>query len=71
MNPDDDIALQIRDLESRLAWQDDTLDKLNAVIREQWEQIDQNRQRLEALEERIRELELEDGGPAITPPPHY
>jgi uncharacterized coiled-coil protein SlyX len=28
-------------------------------------------QRVDALEERVRELEISEGGPAITPPPHY
>lgn len=71
MNRPDDAAARIQDLESRLAWQDDTIDSLNAVIREQWERVDRLEQRMNALEERIRELEANEGGPPITPPPHY
>lgn len=71
MNRPDDAAARIQDLESRLAWQDDTIDSLNAVIREQWERVDRLEQRMNALEERIRELEVNEGGPPITPPPHY
>ena len=71
MSTHDDPRAQIQDLESRLAWQDDTIDKLNAVIGEQWGLVDRLSQRLDALEERVRELEISEGGPAVTPPPHY
>ena len=71
MSVHDDPSAQIQDLESRLAWQDDTIDQLNAVIRTQWDMVDRLAQRVDALEERVRELEISEGGPAITPPPHY
>jgi SlyX protein len=71
MSVHDDPHAQIQDLESRLAWQDDTIDQLNAVIRTQWDVVDRLLQRVDALEERVRELEISEGGPAITPPPHY
>jgi SlyX protein len=71
MSVHDDPHAQIQDLESRLAWQDDTIDQLNAVIRNQWDMVDRLSQRMDALEERVRELEISEGGPAITPPPHY
>jgi SlyX protein len=71
MTDSDGFTARLQDLESRLAWQDDTIDRLNAVIRDQWDVIDRLRQRLDAMEERVRELEIEEGGPPITPPPHY
>ena len=71
MSVHDDPSAQIQDLESRLAWQDDTIDQLNEVIRTQWDMVDRLSQRVDALEERVRELEISEGGPAITPPPHY
>jgi SlyX protein len=71
MSVHDDPHAQIQDLESRLAWQDDTIDQLNAVIRTQWDVVERLSQRVDALEERVRELEISEGGPAITPPPHY
>jgi SlyX protein len=71
MNPHQELASQIQDLESRLAWQDDTIDQLNSVIREQWDVVDRLLQRIDALDERVRELEVSEGGPAVTPPPHY
>jgi SlyX protein len=71
MNPHQELASQIQDLESRLAWQDDTIDQLNSVIREQWDVVERLLQRIDALDERVRELEVSEGGPAVTPPPHY
>ena len=71
MSVHDNPNAQIQDLESRLAWQDDTIDQLNAVIRTQWDLVDRLSQRVDALEERVRELEISEGGPAIMPPPHY
>ena len=71
MTAQDTLSSQIQDLESRLVWQDDTIDKLNAVIREQWDLVDRLVQRMDALEERVRELEISEGGPPVEPPPHY
>ena len=71
MNPHQELASQIQDLESRLAWQDDTIDQLNSVIREQWDVVERLLQRIDALDERVRELEVSEGGPAVKPPPHY
>lgn len=64
---------QIADLESRLAFQDDTVDQLNKVVIEQGERI----ARLEALLRRTREqvemlVPLMHMAPGEEPPPpHY
>ena len=71
MSTPDELATRLHDLESRLAWQDDTIDRLNTVISQQWEVVDRLAQRLGALEERVRESEASGGAPADTPPPHY
>ncbi len=71
MSTPEELATRLHDLESRLTWQDDTIDRLNTVISQQWEVVDRLAQRLDALEERVRELEVEEGGPPVTPPPHY
>lgn len=64
-------ADRLAELESRQAWQDDTLEQLNGVIARQWETIDRLLQRVERLEDRVLELEQREGGPPVTPPPHY
>lgn len=62
---------RLAELESRLAWQEDALEQLNTVISRQWDTIDQLLRRADALEDRLGELEAEEGGPPVTPPPHY
>ena len=47
---------RLAELESRLAWQEDTLEQLNAVISRQWDTLDQLLRRMEALEDRLAEL---------------
>ena len=71
MNGIVDALERVAELESRLAWQDDTLEQLNGVIARQWETIDRLLQRVERLEDRVQELEMREGGPPVTPPPHY
>ena len=71
MSEPDALVSQVQDLESRLAWQDETIDQLNAIVRGHWDLIDRLEQRLIALEDRLQELEAADGGPPFTPPPHY
>lgn len=66
-----DIAGRVSDLETRLAFQDDTIDQLNAVIRDQWNTIDRLVQQLAQLEDRVRELEVRAGPAPVAPPPHY
>lgn len=73
--PEDAAVLlaRIAELESRLAFQDDTVDQLNRVVTEQ----DQRIQRLETLLRRTREqvemlLPLMHAAPGEEPPPpHY
>jgi SlyX protein len=71
--PDPDFPARIADLESRLAFQDDTIEALNKVVTEQ----DQRIARLEASLRRTREqvellLPLMHAAPGEeAPPPHY
>ena len=64
---------QITDLESRLAFQDNTVDELNRVVIEQGDRI----ARLEAMLRRLREqveglMPLLNAAPGEeAPPPHY
>ena len=64
---------RITELESRLAFQDDTIQKLNDVIVEQQQQIDQLSVQMSELKEQIQSLVpvLVADEAQETPPPHY
>lgn len=61
------------ELETRLAFQDDTLQALNAVVVRQQQEIDRLTRDLEALKTELRALApaLVAGRGEETPPPHY
>jgi SlyX protein len=58
-------------LETRLTFQDETIEALNKTITEQWLKIDALTRQLVALNERLREAEAHVPGAANEPPPHY
>jgi SlyX protein len=58
-------------LETRLAFQDETIETLNKAITAQWQQIDALTRQLAALGERLSEAEANAPAPANEPPPHY
>ena len=58
-------------LETRLAFQDETIETLNKTITEQWLKIDALTRQLANLNERLQEAETRSGGAANEPPPHY
>jgi SlyX protein len=62
---------RIDTLESRLAFQDHTIETLNKTVTEQWAKIDALTRQLVALGEQLREAESQMPGLANEPPPHY
>ena len=58
-------------LEARIAYQDDTIETLNATIMEQWKQIDALTRQVAALNDRLQEAEARSPGPTNERPPHY
>lgn len=58
-------------LETRLAFQDETIEALNKTITEQWLKIDALARQLANLSERLQEAEVHVSGAANEPPPHY
>ncbi len=58
-------------LETRLTFQDETIDALNKTITEQWLKIDVLTRQLKAFSERLQEAETRTPGSADEPPPHY
>jgi SlyX protein len=65
------LADRIDTLESRLAFQDHTIEALNKTVTEQWAKIDALTRQLVALGERLQETESQMPGPTNEPPPHY
>jgi SlyX protein len=58
-------------LESRLTFQDETIETLNKTITQQWNKIDALTRQLANLSERLQETETHVSGAANEPPPHY
>ena len=58
-------------LETRLTFQDETIEALNKTITAQWLKIDALTRRLEILSERLQEAEANTPGASNEPPPHY
>lgn len=66
-----DTAERLERLESRIAFQDQTLEDLNAVITEQWMVIEQLRRKVEVMEEQVRSGGYIADPASEKPPPHY
>jgi SlyX protein len=65
------LSARIDELEARLAFQDDTIETLNATVTAQWLKIDALSRQVAALNDRLRETEASMPKPASEPPPHY
>jgi SlyX protein len=71
MSETNTLSERIDLLETRLAFQDETIETLNKTITEQWLKIGALTRQLEALRERLQEAEARVPGAANEPPPHY
>ena len=58
-------------LETRLTFQDETIETLNNTITAQWLKIDALTRQVATLSERLQEAETHAPGDANEPPPHY
>jgi SlyX protein len=58
-------------LETRLAYQDETIETLNQTITAQWKQVDALTRKVAALSDRLEEAGTPAPGPANERPPHY
>ncbi|OAF01795.1 SlyX protein [Bradyrhizobium centrolobii] len=65
------LSERIDTLETRLAYQDNTIESLNETITAQWKQIDALTRQIAQLAERLQEAEANAPGPANERPPHY
>ena len=71
MNEANTLSERIDLLETRLAFQDETIETLNKTITEQWLKIDALTRQVANLGERLHEAEAQAPGAANEPPPHY
>jgi SlyX protein len=58
-------------LETRLTFQDVTIETLNKTITAQWLKIDALTRQMAELSERLRDAESHAPGAGNEPPPHY
>jgi SlyX protein len=65
------LSERIDVLETRLAYQDETIETLNQTITAQWKQIDALTRQVKALNERLEEASAQAPGPFSERPPHY
>jgi SlyX protein len=65
------LSDRIDALETRLTFQDETIETLNKTITEQWLKIDALTRQLANLSERLQEAEIRAPDAANEPPPHY
>jgi SlyX protein len=66
-----ELSERIDALETRLTFQDDTIETLNQTITAQWQAIDALTRQVGLLNERLREAEAGGYRPSNEPPPHY
>ena len=69
--PENDQEQRISDLEMRVAFQEDTLDKLSDVIAEQDRIITDLRRAITLLNDQLKKVDTRQDLPSDEPPPHY
>jgi SlyX protein len=65
------LSERVDALETRLTFQDETIEALNQTITAQWLKIDALTRQIAALSERLEQAEAEAPGASNEPPPHY
>jgi SlyX protein len=65
------LAERIDLLETRLTFQDETIETLNKTVTQQWVKIEALTRQLANLSERLQEAEAHVPGATNEPPPHY
>jgi SlyX protein len=66
-----DLAERLEALETRIAYQDQTIEELNSTITAQWRQIDLLTRKLDQMEQQVRSgVHIADPSTEL-PPPHY
>jgi SlyX protein len=71
MNDAESLSDRVDALETRLTFQDETVETLNQAITAQWLKIDALTRQVVALSERLEQTEAQAPGATNEPPPHY
>jgi SlyX protein len=71
MNDAKSLSERVDALETRLTFQDETIETLNQTITAQWLKIDALTRQIAALSERLEQAEAEAPGASNEAPPHY
>ena len=71
MSDEKTLSDRIDALETRLTFQDETIETLNKTITAQWQQIDALTRQVANLNDRLREAESHAPAVGNEPPPHY
>ena len=67
----DNRADRLAALESRVAYQDRTIEELNAALTAQWRTLDALAGEVAALTDRLADLSRREAGAPEPAPPHY
>ena len=71
MNDAKSLINRVDALETRLTFQDETIEALNLTITAQWLKIDALTRQIASLIERMEQAEAQAPGASNEPPPHY
>jgi len=66
-----DHSARLEALETRLAYQERTIEDLNAALTDQWKVVELLRRKLEQMEEQVRSGSYIADPATERPPPHY
>ena len=69
----DDEDVRITELESRVTFQEETIEQLNTMVTKQWQEIEKLQKMLKRLDDQLYALESQADSPkgSEPPPPHY
>jgi SlyX protein len=68
---DAETRARIEALETRIAYQDRTIEDLNTSVTAQWKRIDELGRQVERMADRLQRAEDGPAGADEPPPPHY
>jgi len=71
MTESDGLGARIEALEVRVAYQEQTIEALNATITDQWKRIDELSRQVARLADRLQEAEAREQPAPSEKPPHY